>query len=197
MTLRFPTAAFTTLCLTLSACIGSGVTDPGTVNTIQDNRRAFPAVWISASWSAGVAGAPTAVSTVLPSGYFGTLCAVSSLVIENHPTKYANLTGGGAQFLVIGSSCTLPVNLAVCRNVGSSGTTSPPLGPCAAEPRQSLIENVQVQRVGAATTTAPVAFGATSLNVAVEIFMCSDLSDFNFRLAAPKFGVAQTDCVEK
>lgn len=184
--------------LLLSGCVASGTTDPGTVNTIQDNRRAFPALWISASWTAGVAGAPTLTVVVPPPvGFFGTLCAANSLVIENHPTKYANLTGGGAAFLVIGSNCTIPVNIAICRNAGATGTTSPPLGVCATEPRTTLGDNIQYQRVGANTGSTPVAFGATSLNLGVEIFICSDLSEFNFRTFPPKLLVAPTDCVEK
>ena len=183
-------------CAALSGCVASGVTDPGTANTGVDNRRAFPAVRISASWSGGKTGLPSLSAITPPPGSFGTLCAASAFVVENHPTQYtASFANGGATFLVIGSSCAIPTFVAVCRAGGAQQISS--FGTCASDPRLTEATNVTVLRVGAATTARPVSFGETSTALNIELFFCSDLSDLNFSLAKPKPGVAPTDCVER
>lgn len=185
-------------CAALSGCVASGITDPGTVNTGVDNRRAFPAVRISASWSGGKTGLPSASAITPPPGSFGTLCAASSFVVENHPTQYTTVfTNGGATLLAIGSSCAIPTFVAVCRANGAGLPETSTFGKCADDPRFTEVANVTVFRVGALTTARPVSFGETSTTLDVEIFYCSDLSDLNFSLARPKPGVAPTDCVEK
>ena len=185
-------------CAALSGCVASGITDPGTANTGVDNRRAFPAVRISVSWSGGKTGLPSLSAITPPPGSFGTLCAPSSFVVENHPTQYTTVfTNGGATLLVIGSSCAIPTFVAVCRANGAGAPETSSFGKCADDPRFTEVANVTVFRVGALTTARPVSFGQTSTTLDVEIFYCSDLSDLNFSLAKPKPGVAPTDCVER
>jgi hypothetical protein len=184
------------LTVALSGCVASGTFDPGSANTGADNRRAFPAVRISASWSAGKTGLPSASTATPPPGSFGTLCAANTFAVENHPTQYtSSFADGGATLLVVGSTCTIPTFFAVCR-AGASPQTSA-FGVCASDPRLTEAANVTVLRVGAATTARPVSFGPTSTALDIELFFCSDLSDFNFSLARPKPGVSPTDCVEK
>lgn len=184
--------------LLLVGCVGKAIDDPGTENTLTDNRRGFPAMRISAIWTNGKTGLPSDRAVTVPPGFVGTFCAASDIVVENHPTQYTNVfPNGGATFLVVGSACVSPTNVAVCRSGGAGIVQTAPFGVCADDPRLTLAANVAMLRVGAATTNRPTAFGETSTTLAVELFYCTDASDFNFLLSNPKLGVGALDCVEK
>jgi hypothetical protein len=181
----------------VSGCIGTGTLDPGTANTATDNRRAFQAVRISASWTAGKTGLPSTRTVTPPAGFFGTLCAASDFVVENHPTNYTTLPGGVATLFVVGSNCAIPTYVAVCRG-GSSGAGQTSAFPaCAADPRFTEGGTISMLRVAASSLARPISFGETSTTLDVELFFCSDRSAFNFMMAVPKAGVAPTDCVEQ
>jgi len=184
--------------LASAGCIASGTTDPGTANTGTDNRIAFPAYRINASWSAGKTGLPsTTVPTPPPNGSFGAICAPSTIVAENHPTQYPAFANGGAALLLVGSSCTSPVYIAICRTGVNAATQVSSFGKCADDPRLTEVANVAILRIGSATTTRPLSFGETSAALDVVLFFCSNETDFNFALSKPKPGVAPTDCVER
>jgi hypothetical protein len=176
--------------LLLLGCVGKGINDPGTENTFTDNRRGFPAMRISAIWTNGKTGLPSDRAVTVPPGFVGTFCAASDFVVENHPTQYTNVfPNGGATFLVVGSACASPTNVVVCRSGGAGIVQTAPFGVCADDPRQTLAANVSMMRVGAVWTT--------STTLAVELFYCTDASEFNFLLSNPKLGVGTLDCVEK
>ncbi len=185
------------VCL-LAGCVGGGINDPGTENTLTDNRRGFPAMRISAIWTNGKTGLPSDRAVTVPPGSVGTFCPATDIVVENHPTQYtAVFPNGGATFLVVGSACAAPINVAVCRSGGAGIAQTAPFGVCADDPRLTVSANIAMLRVGAATTSRPTAFGETSTNLAVEFFYCTDASEFNFLLSTPKAGVGTLDCVEK
>lgn len=181
----------------LSACVGTGTLDPGTANTATDNRRAFQAVRISASWTGGKTGLPSSRTVTLPVGFIGTLCAATDFVAENHPTQYATLPGGGAALFVVGSNCAQPTYVAVCRGGSSGAGQTSAFAACAADPRFTEGGTITMLRVAATSLTRPISFGETSATLDVELFFCSDRSAFNFTLSVPKAGVAPTDCVEQ
>ncbi len=184
--------------LLLVGCVGKGIDDPATENTFTDNRRAFPAMRISALWTNGKTGLPSDRAVTPPPGSVGTFCAASDFVVENHPTQYTNVfPNGGATFLVVGSACAAPTNVAVCRSGGAGIVHTSAFGVCADDPRMTLSANIAMLRVGSATTARPTSFGETSTTLAVELFYCTDLTDFNFLMTVPKLGVGPLDCVEK
>ena len=181
----------------VSGCVGTGTLDPGTANTATDNRRAFQAVRISASWTAGKTGLPSSRTVTLPAGFFGTLCAATDFVAENHPTTYSTLPGGGATLFVVGSNCAQPTYVAVCRGGSSGAGQTSAFAACAADPRYTEGGTMAMLRVAASSLTRPISFGETSTTLDVELFFCSDRSAFNFTMTVPKAGVAPTDCVEQ
>jgi hypothetical protein len=195
---RLPVHA-ATACLTacLTACVAAGTLDPGTAHTGTDNRRAFQAVRISASWTGGKTGLPSARAVTLPAGFFGTLCSASDFVVENHPTQYNTLPGGGATLFVVGSNCAQPTYVAVCRGASSGAGQTSAFPPCATDPRFTEGGTISMLRVAAASLNRPISFGETSTTLDIELFFCSDQSAFNFSLSVPKVGVAPTDCVEQ
>ena len=139
----------------------------------------------------------TGVQTCALPIFFGTLCAASDFVVENHPTNYTTLPGGGATLFVVGSNCAIPTYVAVCRG-GSSGAGQTSAFPaCAADPRFTEGGTISMLRVAASSLARPISFGETSTTLDVELFFCSDRSAFNFMMAVPKAGVAPTDCVEQ
>jgi hypothetical protein len=186
------------LCLAflgLSGCEElKSLTEAETTTAASDNRRSFPAVWISASWSSGKTGLPLTARSVFPTAPFVSLCPTSVIIMENHTMKYAAYPFG--DILLIGNNCTVPIFVAVCRTAGTGGQPSPSIPTCGVDPRKTSGFNFNIQRLGAASTANPYPFGNTPIALDVEVFYCGAGSDFNFSVSKPKAGADPTDCIE-
>lgn len=150
--------------------------------------RRFQAVWINASWSGGRTGTPLGVKAVSPSSFFGRLCPASSLVMENHSTRFPGF--GSTDILVISNNCTIPVLIAVCATAGSGGSGSS-LPVCAIDPRKTPLNRVKIARLSGGGQPEPL--GQTSRNLDINVFFCSDISTFNWGKVP---GADPTDCVD-
>jgi len=166
---------------------------PGVVT----NKRTFPAVWVSASWSGGRTGSPLNSRGIDPPSHFGALCPANTLSLENHPSNdpfidldYPGSGSLNARF----TGCTpLPLNLAACRTAGSGGGTSD-IPICSIDPRLTPSSNVKaIQRIGSVFTR----LGTTPINFDVNIFWCSDTSDLNIYSLNRTTSASNLDCVEK
>ena len=177
--------------LAAGGCSVTKITDPG--NSGLETRRTFPAVWINASWTNGATGLPSRITSQSPATPFGQLCTPSQIVLENHTTKYANVPG---DILLVGNGCSFLVAVAVCQTFGATGSTASQIPYCDVEPRLTTGFNLSVQRIIAANTAHPFPFGATPQTLEINLFFCSDGSDFNFAQLSPVKNIAPTDCVE-
>ena len=144
---------------------------PGTTN-----KRTFPAVWITASWSGGATGTPLSSRGIDPLTHFGTLCLANSITLKNHPGGL--FAGADDTLFATNTGCSAAMTtVAFCRTSGSGGGASS-IPTCAIDPRETPFNNLRIVAVSRLGVGTPV--GTTPINFDVNVFWCSDQSTFNY-----------------
>jgi hypothetical protein len=159
---------------------------------VTTNKRTFPAVWITASWSGGRTGTPLSSRGIDPLTHFGTLCLANSITLKNHPDPEGSFFHSDDSLFATNTGCSAAMTtVAFCRTSGSGGgASSIPI--CATDPRETPLDNLRVVAVSRAGVGTFI--GTTPINFDVNVFWCSDTSTFNFDRRVR--GLPLTECVE-
>jgi hypothetical protein len=171
--------------LLASGCTKSGPTGPSS------NLKIYKSVWINASWVGGAAGPPVNVKSETPANWEGTLCQPSSLLMENHSTRYQSVLGANVRNeLVIYNNCTHPRDLYICVTAGGTERNFPT---CNTDPRTTPPSRLYIGNLDAANNgIRSYIEETTSANLDINIFYCADGSSF---AAGVIPGTNATDCM--
>jgi hypothetical protein len=173
------------LALLTGSCGSQSPTQPSVPKTYQS-------VYINAYWTGGRTGSPNDSLALGPGSFSGSYCPASSLILDNHGTRYQGVFSNSQTVLVFKNTCTASANLLVCVSAGSGGNFSEfPI--CNADPRTTPINrlasvNMGPNESGLQSTT----WRTTGVNLDLNIFYCG-IGD-SFALGAVP-GANPTDCM--
>ena len=184
-TCRKKFAALSALLIVLQLAGCKSLTDSLAAGTT--TKRTYPSIWINASWSGGRTGTPLDVKAVTPNNIVGSYCPATSIQLYNHTTKFPPFPLGDG--LILYSNCSAFIlEAAVCATAGSGGGNGS-LPICAVDPRQTPSNSVEINPL---STQSPMPYGATGVNLSINVFYCAAGSSLNFGQVA---SAAPTDCV--
>ncbi len=173
--------------LTLTSCSVSDdfATEP-LLNTYQS-------VWINADWSGGATGPPLTLKAVTPVSSGASLCPATSLILENHSTRFKAFFSFSDEGLVFKNNCTSPANLLVCASAGSGGNFSE-FPVCNVDPRTTPLSRLSAINLAAFTNDlSSMRWAETGLNLNLNIFYCGVGDAF---AAGVISGANVTDCIQ-
>jgi hypothetical protein len=169
--------------LILMAC--SGITPIKPSPTI----KTYEPVWINAYWTGGQTGAPL-ITTVGPGSFTGTYCPYTSLILENHSSRYQSVFSNSRNVLVFKNVCNQTSDLLVCQ-VGGNVSEFPLCNNDATTTPLSRLASVNMgpNNSGLQSTT----WRETGLELDLNIFYCGIGDTFTLGSIA---GAASTDCIQ-
>ncbi len=174
-----------TLVLMIGSCGGLAPTEPSGVATYQS-------VYINAYWTGGRTGPPNDSLALGPGSVGGSYCPASSLILENHGTRYQSVFSNSQSVLVFKNTCTAPANLLVCVSAGSGGNFSE-FPVCNADPRTTPISRLESVNMGSNDSgLQSMTWRTTGANLDLNIFYCGVGHSFALGVVA---GANPTDCI--
>lgn len=160
--------------LLLTACAGGSLSG-GAGGSVPSGPVLYQAVEMTASWPAGATGSPTSFKAITPATFPGLLCPASSITLsygQSNATSGFDPTG-----LLVGSSCTIGISLAVCSFNGTPSGGTQGLSPCAVDPLQTNFSTFRFLSYSGPTPLGPTAIELLP-NPSIIIFYCSNQSRF-------------------
>ena len=172
--------------LVMTACSNFLPTEESGLTTYQS-------VWINASWSGGRTGSPLSSRTYGPGSFTGSYCPASSLILENHSSRYESVFSHSRSVLVFKNTCTSSANLLVCATAGSGGNSSE-FPVCNTDPRTTPLSRLVAVDMGPnGSGLQSTTWRQTGLNIDLNIFYCGAGDAF---AAGVISGANPTDCLE-
>jgi hypothetical protein len=149
-----------------------------------------PAIWIQARWAGGAAGPPSNSSSDVPSktAAAAPYCPPSSIILENHGTRFLYLESSARNELIIYNNCNAALELAVCVTAGSGGGGSF-LPICSQAPRLTPLSNLNFYSLDSRQHRPET----TPANLDINIFYCP--GDLIFAAGVIP-GANASDCVK-
>jgi hypothetical protein len=173
--------------LAMTACDALNPTKPDPVTPVI---KTYASTWISASWSGGRTGSPLDSRAV--SSTHGGMCPASSLLLENHSTRFQYLFSWSNQVLVFYNNCTAAASLLVCATSGTGGNGSE-FPVCDQDPRTTPLSRMAIIDMGPADNTIRSAtWRQTGPNLDINIFYCAPGDPFALGVSGSK----PTDCLQ-
>jgi hypothetical protein len=173
--------------LIMTACGG-----PTAPDVVKSAIKTYNPVWIKASWTGGKTGAPV-FDSVGPGDFTGSYCPATSLILENHSTRYQSVFSWAPTTLVFKNTCNQSVELLVCRSgsPGESPSEFPICNPGSSSTPLSRLASVSLgpNNSGIQSTT----WREAGLNLELNIFYCGVGDTFALGSIA---GAQPTDCIQ-
>lgn len=172
--------------LMMTACSAPSPSAPSAIRTYQS-------VYINAYWTGGRTGSPTDSLAVGPGSFSGTYCPASSLIVENHSSRYQSVFSNSRDVLVFKNTCSASANLLVCVSAGSGGNFSEfPI--CNTDPRTTPASRLASVNMGPNDSgLQSTTWRTTGVNLDVNIFYCGIGDSFTLGVVP---GANPTDCIE-
>jgi hypothetical protein len=172
--------------LVMAACNLGYLTEPSGGTTYQS-------VWINATWNGGRTGSPLSSRTYGPGSFTGSYCPSSSLILENHSSRYQDVFSNSPSVLVFKNTCTGSANLLVCVTAGSGGNFSE-FPVCNVDPRTTPLSRLASVDMGPnGSGLQSTTWRETGVNLDLNIFYCGAGDAFTAGVIS---GANPTDCLQ-
>lgn len=167
-----------------SGCSGVSPTTPAAALV-----KTYEPVWINVIWDGGRTGAPE-FRSVGPGNFTGTYCLPTSLILENHSSRYLSVFSNSQSVLVFKNTCTRPLDMLVCQVEGDRSEFPLCNDTAVTTPLSRMaVVNLGPNDSGLQSTT----FRETGVRVNLNIFYCGQGDAFAGGVIP---GVLPTDCVQ-
>lgn len=173
--------------LVTTACAGvTSVVPSSTIKT-------YEAAYIHADWGLGAAGEAINRENFPPGNFTGSYCPPTSLILDNHGTRYLSYFSNARNVLVFKNTCNQNADLLVCVSSGSGGNFSE-FPVCNQDPRTTPLSRLASVNLGPNNSgIQSVTFRETGLALSLNIFFCGVGDTFSLGSIS---GAKPTDCIQ-
>lgn len=156
----------------------------------------YQSVWINASWIGGRTGPPLDSRSEVPpeASKAGRLCAPSTLLLENHGTRFLDLLGSVVRnSFVVYNNCSITQELVLCVSAGSGGGGGK-IPVCNQVARTTPLSRLYpVSLAPGNNGIRSATWENTSANLDINLFYCAEGTVFTAGLIS---GANATDCLK-